>query len=113
MALNARGLPGVRFYPISFTPRSSTYAGQDCGGIFHIIIDRRRLRPVRLGLEIAAALYRLYPGEFELAAAARLLGSRAALDRLRSGADPAVVAAEWDAGEAAWRELRAPYLLYQ
>ena len=113
LALNARGLPGVRFYPVSFTPRSSTYAGQDCGGIFHIIIDRRRLRPVRLGLEIAAALYRLYPGEFELAAAARLLGSRAALDRLRSGADPAVVAAEWDAGEAAWRELRAPYLLYQ
>ena len=112
-ALNARGLPGVRFYPVSFTPRSSTYAGQECGGIFQVITDRRRLRPVRTGLEIAAALHRLYPGEFELAAAARLLGSRAALDRLRSGEDPAVVAADWAEGEAAWRELRAPYLLYQ
>ena len=33
-ALNARHLPGIRFYPITFTPTSSKYANEECQGVF-------------------------------------------------------------------------------
>ena len=55
-ALNARKLPGIRFYPITFTPKSSKYANEECQGVFMVITNRSQLQPVRVGLEIAAAL---------------------------------------------------------
>ena len=48
------GLPGIRFYPVRFTPTASKYSGQVCQGIFFVVTDREALRPVRLGAEIAA-----------------------------------------------------------
>ena len=111
-ALNARALPGIRFYPVRFTPASSKYAKQECQGVFMIVTDRVALRPVRVGLEIAAALVRMYPAEYQLDAAARLLGSRDAIARVRAGDDPAAIAGSWGAAEARWRLLRAKYLLY-
>ena len=110
--LNARALPGVRFYPVSFVPLTSRYAGERCNGVFMIMTDRRALKPVRVGLEVASALHRLYGPQFDLDAAARLFGSRAVLASIRAGEDPARIAASWAADEARWRLLRAPYLLY-
>ena len=112
-ALNARGIAGIRFYPVKFTPASSRYAKEECQGVFMIVTDRAALRPVRLGLEIAAMLHKLYGDRFELQAAERLLGSRDSLTRIRTGDDPAAIAASWAAGEARWRLLRAKYLLYR
>ncbi len=110
--LNARRLPGARFYPVTFSPRSSRYAGQPCGGVQIIVTDRDALEPVRVGLEIAAALHRLHGDRLEVDGTVHLLGSRAALERILAGEDPAAVAAGWAAGERAWRRRRAPYLLY-
>jgi uncharacterized protein YbbC (DUF1343 family) len=110
--LNGRSLQGIRFYPVAFTPESSKHAGQPCGGVYMIVTDRSALRPVRVGLEVAAALYRLYGDTFEIDAAGRLFGSRETLRRTKAGDDPAAIARSWVAGEAAWRRLRAPYLLY-
>jgi uncharacterized protein YbbC (DUF1343 family)/CubicO group peptidase (beta-lactamase class C family) len=112
-ALNARRIPGARFYPVRFTPTSSKYAGQECQGVFVIVTDRSALRPVRLGIEIAAMLHKLYGATFELDAAERLFGSRDGLARVRAGEDPAAIAASWTAAEARWRLLRTPYLLYR
>ncbi len=111
--LNARALPGVRFYAVSFTPTSSKYANQVCHGVSLVVTDRDRIRPVRVGLEIAAALDRLYGAQFDLEAAVTLFGSRADLERVRRGDDPAAIAAGWAAGEAAWRALSAKYRLYR
>jgi uncharacterized protein YbbC (DUF1343 family) len=111
-ALNARQVPGVRFYPVRFTPAASRFAGQECGGVFIVVTNREALRPVRVGAEIASALVRLFPGRFEIDAARRLFGSQTGLDRLEAGDDPAAVAASWGAAEARWRLLRAKYLLY-
>ncbi|MBI2835413.1 MAG: DUF1343 domain-containing protein [Acidobacteria bacterium] len=110
--LNGRRLPGIRFYPVAFTPASSTYAGERCEGVFMVITSRDALRPVRTGVEIAAALHHLYGAQFQLEAAERLLGSPRTVARLKDGEDPARIAAAWADDEAAWRRRRAPYLLY-
>lgn len=111
--LNARDLPGIRFYPVAFTPASSKHQGDPCQGVFMIVTDRMALRPVRVGLEIAVALHRLYGSKFDLDAAEKLFGSRAALRSIRAGEDPARIAAAWAADEARWRLLRAQYLIYR
>jgi uncharacterized protein YbbC (DUF1343 family)/CubicO group peptidase (beta-lactamase class C family) len=110
--LNARGLAGVRFYPVRFTPLSSKYANQECGGVFLVVTDRETLRPARLGLEVAAVLMRLYPSDYKIEPSDRLFGSRDSLTRAASGDDPAAIAASWAGDEARWRLLRAKYLLY-
>ena len=110
--LNARRLPGVRAYPVTFTPAAGPYAGQSCSGIHLIVTDRDALRPVRLGVEIAAALHRRHGARFEIDRTLRLLGSLEILQRIKDGEDPAAIAASWEAAEQAWRARRAPYLLY-
>ncbi len=112
-ALNARAIPGIRFYPVKFTPTSSKYANEECGGVFMIVTDRLAVRPVRVGVEVAVALSRLYGAKYELEAAEKLFGSKEGISRIRAGADPAEIVASWGAGEARWRVLRAKYLLYR
>jgi uncharacterized protein YbbC (DUF1343 family) len=112
-ALNARSLPGIRFYPIVFTPSSSVYKGEECQGIYFIVTDRTSLRPVRVGLEIVAALAKLFPGKLELKRTATLFGSADQLSRAMTGEDPAQLAAQWAQDEVNWTTLRAKYLLYR
>jgi len=38
--------------------------------------------------------------------------SKAMLEKVRGGEDPAAIAASWIADEAKWRATRAKYLLY-
>jgi uncharacterized protein YbbC (DUF1343 family) len=112
-ALNASLLPGVRFYPVTFTPAADAkLGGQKCQGVFLIVTDRDRLRPVRVGLQIASTLSRLYGAQFKLEDAATLFAPKMMLDKIRAGADPAVIAASWTADEERWRVTRAKYLLY-
>jgi uncharacterized protein YbbC (DUF1343 family) len=111
--LNGRGLPGIRFYPVRFTPTSSKYANEECGGVFMVVTDRNALRPVRIGVEIAAVLTSRYSAQYQIDTAARLLGSRDTIARLKRGEDPATIAASWTDAEAKWRLLRAKYLLYR
>jgi len=112
-ALNARDLPGIRFYPVTFTPSAGAkLGGEACHGVFVIVTDRDRLKPVRVGLEIAAALWKRHGAQFKLEDAAYLFGSKATLEKIRAGVEPAAIAATWAADEAKWRLTRAKYLLY-
>ncbi len=110
--LNARDLAGVRFYPVSFTPQSSIFTGSKCRGVFILVTDRQALQPVRLGLEVASMLQRLYPAEYGLAKKSNLLGSETALSQILAGEDPVDVMQSWKADERQWRQLRSRYLLY-
>ena len=112
-ALNARNLPGIRFYAVRFTPTSSKFANQECQGVFMVVTDRAAVRPVRVGLEIASALHRLHGSAYALESAERLFGSKDVLARIRAGEDPAAIANGWGVAEARWRLLRAKYLLYR
>ena len=111
-ALNARGLAGVRFYPVSFTPQTSKFAGQKCQGVYILMTDRRSIQPVRLGLEIAVLLYRLYPDNYRLEEEENLLGSETVLSQILAGEDPAGIVKTWQADETHWQQLRKRYLLY-
>ena len=83
-----------------------------CHGVFVIVTDRDRLRPVRVGLQVAATLSRLYGAQFKLEDAASLFGPASMLAKIRAGDDPSAIAASWAQDEAQWRLTRAKYLLY-
>jgi len=112
-ALNARGLPGISFYPVTFTPTSSRYQGEQCEGVYLVVTDRTAVRPVRVGLEIVSAVARLFPGRLDLGRTAVLFGSAEQLSRALKGEPVDDIAAAWAAAEASWRTLRAPYLRYR
>ena len=111
--LNARRLAGVRFYPISFTPKATKYANEECHGVFMLITNRGALQPVRVGFEIASALMALYGAKYEPNNMWRLIGSETLVAAIQQGEDPATMAQRWTADEARWRRLRAKYLLYR
>ena len=110
--LNGRGLRGLRVYPVQFTPAASRFAGQLCQGVFFVVTDRNMLSPVRLGVEVAAALYRLYGGRFDLGAVDRLFGTSSVSEGIQAGKSASEIAAGWAEGTMVWRRLTAPYLLY-
>jgi uncharacterized protein YbbC (DUF1343 family)/CubicO group peptidase (beta-lactamase class C family) len=111
--LNGRGLAGVRFVPVRFTPRASVYKGEECGGVNLVVTERARFRAVRAGLEMAVALRRLYPQEWKVEALQRLLVNADALERIKRADEPESIAASWQPRLAEFRRARARVLLYK
>ncbi|GBC82218.1 Esterase EstB [bacterium HR10] len=110
--LNRRDIPGVRFVPIRFTPRAGPFAGEECGGVAIVVTERAAVRPVRLGIEIAVVLHRLYPETWQVDAFGRLLAHRRTLELLKSGADAETIERAWQAELERFRQIRQRYLLY-
>jgi uncharacterized protein YbbC (DUF1343 family) len=110
--LNRAGLAGVRFVPVRFTPKSSKFAGESCGGVNLIITDRASLRPVAVGFEIAYQLNRLYSGIWKTDDYLRLLANRATLAALKEGKTPADLVRIYQSGLAEFARIRQKYLLY-
>jgi uncharacterized protein YbbC (DUF1343 family)/CubicO group peptidase (beta-lactamase class C family) len=110
--LSGRRLPGVSFEPVTFTPASGAYGHHRCGGVRLKVVDRAALDVAVLGVELAAALYRLYPGKFQLDRTAGMIGSRQVLQAIKNGDDPRVIERRWQPGLDAFCRLRARYLLY-
>ena len=54
--VNRANPPGVRVVPIRFTPTSSKFAGESCGGLNFVITDWDAFRSFELGLIVAHAL---------------------------------------------------------
>jgi uncharacterized protein YbbC (DUF1343 family)/CubicO group peptidase (beta-lactamase class C family) len=111
-ALNAREIQGVRFVPIHFTPTSSIYANKQCGGVNIVATYRDGLDASEMGLEIASALWNLYPDQFKLQSIDALVRNKATMDALRRGDDPKRIALDWQEALNAFEPLRAKYLLY-
>ena len=110
--LNARDISGVRFIPITFTPASSIYANQLCGGVNIELTDRNSLDAPELGAEIASALQHLYPDQYKIAGLDTLMVNKASLEALASGEDPRRVAEEWQDEIEKFEAIRTKYLLY-
>ncbi len=110
--LNARGIAGVRFVPVTFTPTASNYAGQKCEGVNVILTDRNALDVPEVGIELAAALKKLYPAEYKMERMMELLANQAVYDGLVAGKDPRRIAQDWQEDLEKFETARKKYLIY-
>ncbi len=110
--LNARKIPGVRVYPTRFTPNDSNLKGKTIEGIRFVITDREGFDSVRLGIEVAVALQRLYPGQMSYPLNGKLIGSQALIKDFAAGADPRAVQARLEEELGPFLARRANFLLY-
>jgi uncharacterized protein YbbC (DUF1343 family) len=111
--LNQRAIPGLRFEPEKFTPDSGLYKSELCEGVRVALTDRDALQAMRMGIEIASALGKLYPGNFDPKKMIELVGNATTIKQLAEGGDPGAIAASWNKGLETFRKVRAKYLLYR
>jgi uncharacterized protein YbbC (DUF1343 family)/CubicO group peptidase (beta-lactamase class C family) len=111
--LNTRGIAGVRFVPVTFTPAAAVYSGQKCEGVNLVLTERNALDAPELGIELATALQKLYPANFKIGRVAELLGNQAAFDGLMAGEDPRRIAQDWLEELQKFEVMRQKYLIYK
>jgi uncharacterized protein YbbC (DUF1343 family) len=113
-AMNARGLPGIRFDAVttSVATTAAKFAGQTIPAIRFAVTDRQAYRPVRTMLLLIDEIRRQHPREFAWGRTIdRLTGS----DQVRlaiEGGRLAPLLDAWDRDAAAFAASRQPYLLY-
>ena len=110
--MNALNLPGVTFIPVRFTPDSSKYAEEECGGINIMITDREAIEPVRTGIELARCLQQLYDAQWDTTGLMRLLGNKATAVAILEEADSARLQALIDADVDDFQTRRRTVLMY-
>lgn len=121
-ALNARGLPGVRFVPTHFRPMFDKHAGTRCAGALLQVTDPASFRSFETGLRVVETArreaprdfrWRAEPYEFDARPAIDLLtGSTRARESVEAGRDLGAEIARHEAGARAFLSRREPYLLY-
>lgn len=93
--LRALGLEGVAFRAARFRPEFQKHGGKVCRGVELHVVDRLRLQPLALGLNLLAAIHDLHPESFawrteayefvsEVPALDLLTGSGEARDRIEN-----------------------------
>jgi uncharacterized protein YbbC (DUF1343 family) len=102
--LNARFIPGVRLYPTHLAPKTE--------GVRFVITDRDQFDSIRLGLEVAYALHKLYPGKIDFELSKQLIGNRKMIDALKAGDDPRVIEQGLMNDIVSYINRRRPFLLY-
>ncbi len=108
--LESRAIPGVRCYPVQFTPAASNFSGKTVQGVHFIVTNRDVFRASRLGLEVAAALATLYPKKIAVDSNRNLIGNSTVMRVLAAGGDAGPAA---DAGIQKFLLLRQRYLIYR
>ena len=77
-----------------------------------MVLNREQFSSVRLGLELAYALEKLYPGKVDFETNRLLIGNRKAIDAMKAGEDPRVVEQPLEEDVRRFLARRAPFLLY-
>jgi uncharacterized protein YbbC (DUF1343 family) len=108
--LEARNIPGVRFYPVRFTPTGSNLKGKDASGLAFVVTNRDIFSSARLGLELAQTLGALYPKQMMWEKDRSLVGNSGVMRALATGGD-AVSAAK--TGLSDFLAIRQRYLIYR
>lgn len=111
-ALNKQQIPGVAFVPIEFTPSSSKYVGEQCGGVNIIITDRAQFEPLIVGIAIAASLQKLYPNDWTGGKAITLLGNQQTLTAILAGQSVPEIQKQAAMGVDNFQRRRNEFLLY-
>lgn len=111
--LNERNVRGIRFVPVRFKPKASVFKDEDLGGVNFVITNRAEFNSVRTGIEIACALRKLYPTEWNVERYGRLLVNADILAAVTRGDSPETVEKLWQIGITDFNRRRAFYLLYK
>jgi len=123
--LNARSLPGLRFEPVSYTPRSipgmSTeprLQDREVHGIRWVVTDPRAVRPVEAGVHVLHAFWHQAPDSLKATFFVeepfrRVTGTAKLHGMIREGRTPEEIVAAWRPDVDAFRELRRAWLLYE
>ncbi|MCE2456122.1 MAG: DUF1343 domain-containing protein [Gemmatimonadetes bacterium] len=120
--LDRAELQGVRFRPCHFEPTFNKFVGETCGGIQLHVTDLERFRPVRVAVELIAAVKELWPAGFAwreppyeyeetLMPIDILWGSAGLRTAVDEGSCPDALLSEADDLDRFGREVE-PYLLY-
>lgn len=112
-ALNAAHLPGLKFVMQPFIPVTGLYAGKRCNGVGIRIGDRAAVRSMRMGLEIASLLQKMYPENFDVSKTVTLLGNGDTVQKLLDSASPADIVTSWQTSLSDYDKARRRYLLYK
>jgi uncharacterized protein YbbC (DUF1343 family)/CubicO group peptidase (beta-lactamase class C family) len=110
--LNERSIPGVRAYATRFTPTAPPLKDQSLEGVRFVIVNREQFSSVRLGLEVAYGLGKLYPGKIDIESCRRLIGNRKVIESIKAGEDPRSIEQRIEDEISSFDERRRPYLLY-
>lgn len=110
--LNSVGLPGIRFVPLKFTPQSSKYEGESCGGVHLLITKRSQLDPLQLGLTLASVLRAMHPEEWDTSNLNRLLADKQTAAGIVSGKSVREIINSYQSELAAFKDRRKAFLIY-
>ncbi|MBM3787243.1 MAG: DUF1343 domain-containing protein [Acidobacteria bacterium] len=111
--LNARRIPGLRVHATRFTPSESNLKGKTVQGVRFVVTNRDEFHAARLGLELAAALQKLYPGKIDFQTNWKLIAHPGTIQALAAGEDPRVIVDRQVEELEAFRARRAKYLIYK
>jgi uncharacterized protein YbbC (DUF1343 family) len=111
--LNERHLAGVRFVAADFIPVAGLYAAARCGGVAIRVLDKRAVRSMTMGIEIASILRQLYPDHFDVQKMLFLVGNDQTIRQLQDGAPASEIVKGWDADLKTFEPMRRKYLLYK
>ena len=115
--LQARRIPGVTFVATKFTVAEDEnkypFHGQEVEGVSMVATDRKTLDAVEMGIELIAALHKLYREQFKMAKTSTLIANKETMAGLEQGIDPRVIAKVWEADLAAFKAKREKYLIYK
>ena len=111
--LNRRAIAGTRFEVERFTPESGVYKGEPCEGARIVVTDRDALESMRMSMEIASLLTKLYPGKLDTSKMIMLVGNETTIKRLTNGDAPAAIVSSWNDELIAFRKIRMKYTLYR
>jgi len=111
--LNARGIAGVRFVPVTFTPTSSNYSGRSCSGVNIIVTDRNGFDAPGVGDGTGGGSAEVVPGRLQDDRLPELLMNQSVYDALVAGQDPRRIAQDWQEGLQKFVKMREKYLNLQ
>ncbi|MCF8080118.1 MAG: DUF1343 domain-containing protein [Desulfobacterales bacterium] len=117
-------LSGVSLRPAAFEPTWNKWTGRLCNGFQIHLLDRSAYRPCRCSTALLAAIRGLYPKrfawktppyeyEYDQMPIDLICGDGRLRQKIEEGADVTELVDGWEADEAAFEELRKPYLLYE
>jgi uncharacterized protein YbbC (DUF1343 family) len=112
-AVNKANPPGARVVPIRFTPTSSKFEGEECGGLNFVIMDWNAFRSYELGLIVAHALRKFHRDKWEAKPYMRLLGNEEVHRRLLQDDDVASILGSVEEQVAEFRARRQQFELYE